>query len=420
MKSFTQTAKNVCIYTVLLLSVFRSYSQPVADYVFVSPTLVSGTDLTVGAVYRFSLVKPGVDALVTITGAANATLTILDQTGTGYNNAFQPNVRVNSMTTGYIDFRIDFVVTGTSTLSTQTEVPITALDIDGYNSAPNQRLNEFEEFDLGPGAFAEFDFTGSDINVAFISATTIRATNVAGVEYGSINLSPNVRFTAVNGSITTIFVRSGAINNDVFNNVNRQRSFYFARFSYPNSGILAAAGLKSFTGSMAQQQATLHWELEKGHAIKKLEIERMEGKGSFNSIATIEQPVADHSSFTDYEVPAGTHYYRLKLQDASGAVHYSKIIMLEALLPAQNNRRLLPTVCTHKTTLQWYALQRSPAHLQVVDYSGRVVLTRQVTVNKGANFIEIPLAQQWPAGNYAVYLLTGQERWAGKLIKVDR
>lgn len=420
MKSFIQTAKSICIYTVLLLSAFRSYSQPAADYVFVSPTLVSGTDLTVGAVYRFSLVKPGVDALVTITGAVNAVLTILDQTGTGYNNAFQPNVRVNSMTTGYIDFRIDFVVTGTSTLSTQTEVPITALDIDGYNNAPNQRLNEFEEFDLGPGAFAEFDFTGSDIDVAFVSATTIRATNVAGVEYGSIHLSPNVRFTAVNASISTIYVRSGAINNDVFNNVNRQRSFYFARFSYPNSGILASAGLKSFTGSMEQQQATLHWELEKGHTIKKLEIERMEGKGLFSSITTIEQPVSSHASFTDHEVPPGTHYYRLKLQDADSAIHYSKIIMLEALLPVQNNRRLFPSVCTHKTTLQWYAQQRSPVRLQVVDYSGRVVLTRKITVNKGTNFIEIPLVQQWPAGNYAVHLITDQERWAGKLIKVDR
>jgi hypothetical protein len=420
MRTLIQTAKNVCIYTVLLLSVFRSYSQPAADYVFVSPTLVSGTALTVGAVYRFSLVKPGVDALVTITGAVNATLTILDQTGTGYNNAFQPNVRVNSMTTGYVDFRIDFVVTGTSTLSTQTEVPITALDIDGYNNAPNQRLNEFEEFDLGPSAFVEFDFMGSDINVAFISATTIRATNVAGVEYGSINLSPNVRFTAVNGSITTIFVRSGAINNDVFNNVNRQRSFYFARFSYPNSGILATAGLKFFNGGMMDQNATLHWELEKGHTIKKMEVERMDGKGSFNSITTITQPVAGHASFTDYEVPPGTHYYRLKLQDASGAVHYSKIIMLEAKLPAQNNRRLFPTVCTHKTTLQWYALQRSSVSIQVVDYSGRVVLTRKITVNKGANSIEIPLAQQWPAGNYTVHLIAGQERWAGKLIKVDR
>ena len=417
MKTLPLPVKNVCIYTILLLSVFRSFSQPAADYTFVSPTLVSGTDLTVGAVYRFSLVRPGVDAMVTITGAVNATLTILDQTGVGYNNAFQPNIRVNSMTTGYVDFRIDFVVTGTTTPSIQTQVPITGLDIDGYNNNANQRLNEFEQFDLGPNAFAEFDFMGSDINVYFSSATAIRATNIAGVEYGSINLSPNVRFTAVNASISTILVRSGAINNDVFNNVNRQRSFYFARFSYPNSGILATPGLKSFSAVIVQQEAKLNWELEKGHIIEKLEIERMDGHASFHSIATILQPVAGQSSFTDHDASTGDHYYRLKLYEAGGAVHYSKTIMLKTELPAQNNLRLFPTVCSDKTTLYLYAQQRSPVTIQVVDYNGRVFLARNTTLKKGANAIEVPLERQMAAGNYVVYITAGQERWTGKLIK---
>lgn len=420
MKTLTLPVKNVCISTILLLSVFRSFSQPAADYVFVSPALVSGVDRAVGAVYRFSLVKPGVDAMVTITGAVNATLAILDQTGVGYNNAFQPNITVPSMTTGYIDFRIEFVVTGTTTLLAQTEVPITALDIDGYNFAANQRLYEFEQFDLGPNAFAEFDFTGSDINVSFISGTAIRGTNVGGVDYGSINLSPNVRFTAVNASITTILVRSGAVNNDVFNNVTRQRSFYFARFSYPNLGVMATPGLKSFSGAIAQHQAKLNWELEKEHIIKKLEIERMDGHGSFNSIATILQPVAGQSSFIDHEASAGDHYYRVKLYEAGGAVHYSKIIMLKTALPAQHNLRLFPAVCTDKTTLYLYAQQRLPVSIQVIDYSGRVFLTRSTTVKKGANAIDIPLEQQMPAGNYVVYITSGQERWTGKLIKAGR
>ncbi len=39
-------------------------AQP--DYVFTGGVLESGTDLQIGAVYRFKEVKPGIDGLITI------------------------------------------------------------------------------------------------------------------------------------------------------------------------------------------------------------------------------------------------------------------------------------------------------------------------------------------------------------------
>jgi hypothetical protein len=421
MKKPLQYLKSVYIIVSLLLNSFFSFSQPPADYTFTTHSLVSGINNTVGAVYRFTSVKPGVDALVTITGAVNATLATLDQTGVGYNNALQPNITVPSMQTGYIDFRIDFVVAGTSTPSVQGEVPITALDIDGYNFSANQRLYEFEEFNLGPMANAELDFTGSDINVTF-SSNTIRGVNVGGVDYGSINLSPNVRFTAFKSGITSLTVRSGANNQDVFNNVTRQRSFYFARFSYPNSMVLAANGLKSFKGNPVQKQfAQLSWDFEKEHGIEKMDVERSTGTmESFAGIHSVSRPSPGSAVFTDYEAPPGVNYYRIKLYEAGEKWHYSAIIKVQTALPAQNNMSLFPNICTKGTTLVIRSQQKCPATVRVADYNGKIYLTRSIQLNEGTNAIELTLDRSMLPGNYVVSVITGNDHLSGKLVKVAR
>jgi hypothetical protein len=418
MKKPIQSLKSVYIIVSMLLSSFFSFSQPPADYTFTTHSLVSGVNNTVGAVYRFTSVKPGVDALVTITGAVNATLATLDQTGVGYGSALQPNITVPSMTTGYIDFRIDFVVAGTSTPSVQGEVPITALDVDGYNFSANQRLYEFEEFNLGPMANVELDFTGSDLNVTFTS-NTIRGTNIGGVDYGSINLSPNVRFTAFKSGITSLTVRSGANNQDVFNNVTRQRSFYFARFNYPNSMILAANSLKSFNGRMLQQQfAQLSWELEKDHSVEKIDIERSTGgKESFTSIRTLSNLSPGTTSFTDYETPAGINYYRIKLYEANGKWQYSSVVQAQANGVTKNKINIFPSVCTDRTMLVFQAQQKLPVTIRVTDYSGKSFYTSQETVREGTNTLELHFNKHMPAGNYVVYVMAGNLSWSGKIIK---
>src|SRR5688572_1429676 len=127
MKIFTPYLKALLVIAFIYWSpsVF-SQTPPPPDYSFTAPALVSGTLNAVGCVYRFSSVKPGTDALVTILNEVNATVATLDQTGQGWNLAFQPNITVTSLTTGYVDFRINFVVAGTSTPLPQTQVAVTA------------------------------------------------------------------------------------------------------------------------------------------------------------------------------------------------------------------------------------------------------------------------------------------------------
>jgi hypothetical protein len=412
LKSYLKASLLVALlYTVSL----ASYSQPAPDYNFQTWSLLSGTDKAVGAVYRFSTVKTGVDAIVTITNAVNATLATLDQTGQGWNAAFQPNITVPSMKNGYVEFKIEFVTAGTFNLLSQAQVAATALDIDGYNFAANQKLYEYEQFDMGANSYVEYDFAGSDINVSFVG-TAIKATNVGGVDYGSINLSQNVRFTVFKSGVTTIYVRSGANNLDVFNNVTRQRSFYFARFTYPNSTILLpASDLESFSGSTTKENnVQLNWKLAKNNSINKIEIERSAGNNVYENIHTALNTAA---TYIDNSAPAGTNFYRLKLYEENGKTWYSSIVKINTSENVVKTMKVFPAVCINTVTLSFASSNRSSATIRVSDNSGRILLTQTTPVNEGINSLSVNIGNRLQAGNYIITVDTGKERYVGKMIK---
>ena len=73
-----------------MLIVSQVKAQP--DYVFTGGVLESGTDLQIGAMYRFTNVKPGIDGLITITDMTGGmTLAQIDGPS-GFAEAFQPYI----------------------------------------------------------------------------------------------------------------------------------------------------------------------------------------------------------------------------------------------------------------------------------------------------------------------------------------
>jgi hypothetical protein len=87
--------------------------QPGLNFQF--PTLVGGTSLSSGAVYRFTNVTAGVDALLTIGNILNATITTLDDNSQGFTDAFQPVITFSGTGKPGIIFHFQFVNTGTNT-----------------------------------------------------------------------------------------------------------------------------------------------------------------------------------------------------------------------------------------------------------------------------------------------------------------
>src|ERR1700753_2605639 len=101
MKHFNSNTiiKQVTLIVIMLTVAVLSFSQSLIPHLsFRNGSLVSGTDKADGAVYRFSNVTTGVDALLKINGrsSTNVVLNDLDINSTGYDSAFQPLVNYNN------------------------------------------------------------------------------------------------------------------------------------------------------------------------------------------------------------------------------------------------------------------------------------------------------------------------------------
>lgn len=126
---------------------------------FRNPVRISGSNLAVGSVYRFSNVSTGIDALVRIDALNNgATLTTIDN-DTGLVRNFQPELAGSNARSA--DFTISFVTAGTSTPLVFDFVG-TAIDVDGDSAS----LREYAEFQNTYAEYLLNNPTRLDVNAS--------------------------------------------------------------------------------------------------------------------------------------------------------------------------------------------------------------------------------------------------------------
>ncbi len=113
--------------------------RPITPLTLQAPVLVSGTALSVGAVYRYANASPGVDVRVRIDALNNgATLTTIDN-DTGLIGNFQPELAGTNARSA--EFTFTFVVAGTTT-PYAFDFVTSAIDVDGDSGT----IREYAEF----------------------------------------------------------------------------------------------------------------------------------------------------------------------------------------------------------------------------------------------------------------------------------
>jgi hypothetical protein len=398
---------NLILVKSLLLAVLTSltlvaFSQP--EYTFRNPSRISGTQNQVNSKYRFSRVKTGVDAIVTITAIDKIELTDLDGSD-GYDEAFQPVITVPRKTEGYVEFKIEFVNTGTSTLRVMPEVPLTAIDIDG-NTA-DDKIYEFDEFKTSPTYRIDYDFLGTNLDVR-IAGTMVRTINTTAVDYPGIDtVKKDVMFSMIHAGVSTVTLRVGA-NNKSRNEVERLRSIYFKKFNYGVISILAQSQLKSFIGKQDKSGVSLNWEFTSTVGISQYILERSVNAQDFTEITS--KSVNENSGYVHsyYDATAGNNKvsYRLKVVATNGKVSYSQVIVFRSDLTEGSGRLVVfPTLIQNSTaSVQVTSEIATKSMIQVVDYSGKVIYHTPVHVAKGNNSFSLDLAGKAASGNYVVVM----------------
>jgi len=159
---------------------------------FQSPTLIAGTALQIGAIYRFDDITTGVDATVEVLGfAGGATLGAID-TDAGLVNFFQPEL--NASQNSSAQFRISFVAAGTLT-PIELDIAASAIDVDGNNAT----LREFAEFEDG---LVESLLSNPTALVQDASGPT--SGDVTRFESSTLTVAPGIDPTAT-ANIVTVF-----------------------------------------------------------------------------------------------------------------------------------------------------------------------------------------------------------------------
>lgn len=312
----------------------ESFSQP--DYSFAGATLLSGTNLQVGAVYKFTNVRPGIDARLTISAKSPGIgLTELDG-ASGYPATLQPTITATPWTSGYVEFSITFYTGGTTSTMVQPLLPVTCIDVDGVKNADGagHDLHEFDQINMG-GGYTDFNTVGGELSITQVG-NWFTGTNISGVDYpGRDTSAQQVMFSVINANVTSLIIRVG-VNNQTATSASRLRSVYFKKFTYQNS-ILAL-----------------------------------------------------------------NENIRLRRERNN---------------PSSAAFKVYPTSIQGTATISVDAEQDGWATFEVVDYSGRVILTHQLIVDKGSNNIPFFNSSKMSKGNYVAVLKMDGKIYNQKIMK---
>lgn len=413
---FQEPVMKFLFILLLTLPVVSSFSQARPDYVFKNARLDSGVDKTVGAVYHFSNVRTGTDAFIKIKAiTGGASIQNLDRTADGYDEAFQPEINVPGGRDGYVEFQISFVKSGTSVRVSQTEIKASALDIDGDLSRSGV-LYEYNQIDMGGGVY-DFNTLSTQILITPIG-TGFRAANITGILFGaSVDTSAlDVMYTVKNGSVSTFTWRTGVNNLLNTSTAKRYTSLYFKSFNYPNT-VLAASKILNFEGNMSGTAVNLNWSISSPENAYNCTLEKAGDDNRFETVEGFNKKNATDYSYTDILHSSGRSLYRVKLTGPEGQVKYSNVLSFQKAGASGNEVKVYPSIVTSQQfTLNVPSERKQEGSVQLVDYSGRVVYKKTLSLNAGANSITVNDLNSSLKGNYLVVANTGGERFTNKIV----
>ncbi len=408
----------IVVFLQLLILIFSFSTKAQPDYTFAKPVLLSGTDLAVGAKYRFSAVKPGVDGILTIVDMkGKMTLKELDGPS-GFDEAFQPYINCEPKSKGYVEFLIEFVSAGTTKLLIQKEVPLTAIDIDGYEF-PDNKLFETDGFEESSSFYIDYDMLGTSLEVKK-TGNWVEAINQSAITYDGIDtVQKDVMFTAVHANVSSVRFRVGA-DNQSKEFMYRLRSIYFKKFIYSNS-FLPKSPLLSFNGVEKSNKVNLSWTIENNNLFKSFSIEKGKSSSSFIEIGKIngvaEVSAQSNFSFADQELLTETSFYRLKMVGINGQITYSAVLVFRGKHQGSSSFKIFPSVIQGNATISVTAASSGTATLDIVDYSGRLINRRQLQVLEGTNNIVLNNTNSILSGNYFAVLKIDKTTYSQKIIK---
>lgn len=438
MKNSTLTGRLTIMLTILaLLSFYSGNAQLSPQLKFQSPVLVAGTDGQIGATYKFSNVNPNIDAYITIENiVGGAVLKDIDNTTTGYNDAWQPTVGgPGTFGSSYIKWNVTFDSIGSTYVFSTLD--FSAVDVDG----DNVRVREFSGINGGQANYSIPTQVPTLLTITTVSDTD----NTYGTDVSDSNLialGPVINRTAIDTLSQDVRIDYNYTNTSGFkiylgaqvdNNGNpgailtdRFHCIYFGNLT----GILSVLKVtyQSFTALLNNNAVKLNWTTNAEVTNEHFEIERSFDNTNFSTTAIVLEPQAVDNEIHYYNYSDNDPeilyydviYYRLKQADVNGKYTYSDVKTVRTGNTVSKKERLQvkPNPCMNKLSVVFYSKTAGKAEIRMISLSGTVVKKVASSIDKGFNTIQLhDLASHVP-GVYVVNIaVNGETIGAQRIIK---
>jgi hypothetical protein len=176
-----------------------------------------------------------------------------------------------------------------------------------------------------------------------------------------------------------------------------------------NAGLaLLSTKLVDFTAQKEDRNAKLSWSIKESADYSLFEIEKSTNGIVFEKIATqtnIQNNGLRNFSFTDYNLPKGVVFYRIKIIEKDGSSFYTKIASINNKF--SESFVVSPNPASDHIMISHSASTTLLTNVKVLDASGRVVKTIAKQTIAPGNKLRIPI-QGLASGTYYVEIEGGE------------
>lgn len=164
--------------------------------------------------------------------------------------------------------------------------------------------------------------------------------------------------------------------------------------------------LQQFDGLLNGKTVVLNWTIENAAEARGFEVEHSTNGRSFSRIAQVMGNNNAAFQYRHHNPVAGINYYRLRMADKTGAVQYSRTVVVTygkavtTVLGLQQN-----PIQGSNALLNIASEKRQMAQVTVIDISGRTLMQQTIALHTGVQQYNVNV-QALPSGSFRMLVVT--------------
>jgi Secretion system C-terminal sorting domain len=187
----------------------------------------------------------------------------------------------------------------------------------------------------------------------------------------------------------------------------------------PVCSVLAASGLRFFTGALMGQGAMLSWEIYPQSGIEAFTLESSINQVSYTTVAVVQPGTSNDFSYSDDQNKEGTIYYRLQLKYTDGSTSYSTVVALTRSADYWlEMTSMQPNPSTDVLNLTFFTKKSASAEILVFNPYGQRLYAQYQGLVDGYNKVELPVSSL-AAGVYFLVIRAADTQLVKRFIKVN-